>query len=113
MTDTNLDLLKGTLDLLILRAVSGGPHHGYGIARWIETVTDGAFLVEEGSLYPALQRCRKNGWLRAEWGRSATGRRARFYELTEGGREHLERERRAWTRYTEAVRRAMAAEPAP
>jgi PadR family transcriptional regulator PadR len=112
MADTNLDLLRGTLDLLILKAVSAEPRHGYGIAQWIGSVTDGTFLVEEGSLYPALQRCRKKRWLTAQWGTSATGRRARFYELTDEGREHLVRELRTWERYTRAVGDAMAADPA-
>lgn len=105
-----LDLLRGTLDLLILRSVSAGPKHGYAIARWIEEVSDGDFLVEEGSLYPALQRIRGKGWLEASWGVSDTGRRARFYELTPSGASRLESELRAWERYTKAVARAMEAE---
>ena len=113
MTDSNLELLRGTLDLLILKAVSGGPRHGYGIARWIGSVTEGDFLVEEGSLYPALQRVRKRGWLSARWGVSDTGRRARFYDLTDSGRERLDRQLRAWARYTRAVEKAMSAEVAP
>ena len=109
----SLDLLRGTLDLLILRSVSTGPKHGYAIARWIEEVSDGDFLVEEGSLYPALQRIRKKGWLDAQWGVSDTGRRARFYELTAAGEARLESELRAWKRYTRAVARAMEAEVVP
>lgn len=108
-----LDLLRGTLDLLILKAVSAGPRHGYAIAQWIKEVSDGAFLVEEGSLYPALQRIRGKGWLEAEWGVSDTGRRARFYRLTPAGEARLESELRAWDRYTAAVDRAMSAEVAP
>ncbi|MGD2071221.1 MAG: PadR family transcriptional regulator [Gemmatimonadota bacterium] len=108
----SLDLLRGTLDLLVLRAVSDDPLHGYGIARWIEETTDGAFLVEEGSLYPALQRIRRKGWLTAEWGVSHTGRRARLYAITDAGRERLESELRAWRRYNRAVEKAMTAEPA-
>ena len=107
-----LDLLRGTLDLLILRSVSAGPRHGYAIAQWIKEVSDGEFLVEEGSLYPALQRIRGKGWLQAEWGVSDTGRRARFYTLTPAGKARLESELRAWERYTRAVSRAMAAEVA-
>lgn len=106
---SGLDLLRGTLDLLILRAVSDGPRHGYGIARWIDEVSAGEFLVEEGSLYPALQRIRAKGWLAAEWGVSDTGRQARFYELTASGRDRLEAELASWRRYTRAVERAMAA----
>ncbi|MDX1493373.1 MAG: PadR family transcriptional regulator [Longimicrobiales bacterium] len=108
-----LDLLRGTLDLLILRSVSAGPKHGYAIARWIESVSEGDFLVEEGSLYPALQRIRGKGWLDAEWGVSDTGRRARFYELTPAGADRLKSELRAWERYTQAVARAMEAEVVP
>lgn len=108
----SLELLRGTLDLLILKAVSTGPRHGYAIAQWIKHVSDGTFLVEEGSLYPALQRIRKRGWLEAEWGVSDTGRRARFYELTDAGRDRLGSELRTWQRYTAAVERAMAADPA-
>lgn len=108
-----LDLLRGTLDLLILKAVSAGPRHGYAIAQWIKDVSDGAFLVEEGSLYPALQRIRGKGWLEAEWGVSDTGRRARFYRLTPAGEARLESELRAWDRYTAAVARAMEAEVTP
>ena len=113
MTSSKLELLPGTLDLLILKALSSGPHHGYGIARWIESVTEGDFLVEEGSLYPALQRVRKRGWLSARWGVSDTGRRARFYSLTDGGRERLNRELRTWARYTRAVEKAMSARVTP
>ena len=113
MTNSNLELLRGTLELLILKSVSGGPNHGYGIARWIESVTDGDFLVEEGSLYPALQRVRKRGWLSARWGVSDTGRRARFYSLTDAGRERLDRELRVWARYTSAVEKAISAPVTP
>lgn len=108
-----LELLKGTLDLLILRAVADGSLHGYGIARWIERGSEGEFLVEEGSLYPALQRLRGRGWLRAEWGVSENGRRARFYELTSRGEAQLESELRSWRRYTRAMARAIEGEAVP
>ncbi len=108
-----LELLKGTLDLLILRALADGPLHGYGIARWIERGSEGEFLVEEGSLYPALQRLRGREWLRAEWGVSESGRRARFYELTSRGEAQLESELRTWKRYTRAMGRAIEGEAVP
>jgi transcriptional regulator len=98
------ELLRGTLDLLVLRTLEAGPRHGYGIARWIEQATGDAVRVEEGSLYPALYRMERKRWILAEWGMSELGRRARFYRLTVAGREHLERETRVWARFNEAVR---------
>lgn len=103
MADRSLDLLKGTLDVLILKTVSWGPLHGYGISRWIRERTGDVFRVEEGALYPALRRLEKRGWLRAEWGESETGREARFYELTTAGRQRLSREVRDWSLYVEAM----------
>lgn len=100
-------LLHGTLDTLILRTVSDGPRHGYAIARWLEERTDDAISVEEGSLYPALYRLEKQGLLRSEWGRSELDRRAKFYHLTDDGRQRLAAETRAWTEFSEAVSRVL------
>lgn len=103
MTQPSLDLLKGTLDLLILKTVSWGPMHGYGISRWIRERTGNVFQVEEGALYPALRRLEKRRWLVAHWGESETGREAKFYELTSEGRKRLVKEARDWGRYVEAM----------
>lgn len=100
-------LLRGTLDMLVLRTLEGGRMHGYAIARAIQDVTDEALQVEEGSLYPALYRMEKKDWLRSEWDKTELNRRARFYELTEEGRRQLRRERGAWERFIEAVAKVM------
>lgn len=109
MTD-NLSLLKGTVDLLILKALESGPSHGYAVAEWIGSVTDGTLLVEEGTLYPALHRLERKRLIEAEWGRSENMRRAKFYRLTAAGRQRLEADARDWTRYVAAVGQALAAE---
>lgn len=96
-------LLHGTLDALILKTLTNEPRHGYGIARWIEERTREAIQVEEGSLYPALYRLEKKGLLRSEWGVSELDRRAKFYNLTDEGRRHLEAETREWVRFSDAV----------
>jgi transcriptional regulator len=106
-TKTTIDLLQGTLAVLILKALSWGALHGYGIARWIEQVTEDRVLVEEGSLYPALHRLEHQGWIKAEWGISELGRRARFYRLTASGRKQLERETSAWSRLSAAIGRVL------
>ena len=108
---TELNLIRGTLDLLILKAISGEARHGYAISQWIKDVTSGALLVEEGSLYPALHRCERKGWIEARWGVSDTGRRARFYELTPQGRVRLDDQVKTWWRYADAIRAAVEAEP--
>lgn len=110
MTDRNLALLRGTVDLLILKALSGGERHGYAVSEWIQDATDGALLVEEGTLYPALHRLEARGWIEAEWGLSANNRKAKYYGLTAEGREQLERERAEWSRYARAVGQALARE---
>lgn len=108
MTD-NLSLLKGTVDLLILKALESGPRHGYAVAEWIGAVTDGTLLVEEGTLYPALHRLERKRLIEAEWGRSENRRRAKFYRLTAAGRERLDSGARDWARYVEAVGQALSA----
>lgn len=96
-------LLHGTLDTLVLKTLSHGPRHGYAIARWLEERTSEAIAVEEGSLYPALYRLEKKGLLRSEWGVSELDRRAKFYHLTERGRERLRAETEAWQAFSRAV----------
>lgn len=102
------DRLQGTLDLLILKTLArSGSQHGYAIAQLIHQATGDALRIEEGSLYPALQRMTGERWLRASWDTTATGRKARFYTLTPAGRRQLEEEERRWLRLTEAVGRAL------
>lgn len=103
MSDSNLRLLQGTLDVLVLKALIFGPQHGYGVARWIRETTDGTLDIEEGALYTALHRMEKRKWLTAEWGLSENNRRAKYYALTEEGRRQLAAGARSWTRYAEAV----------
>lgn len=111
MSDSTLNLIRGTLDLLVLKALSVGPTHGYAVSQWIKRVTKDELLVEEGSLYPALHRIQRKGWIESRWGQSDTGRRARFYQLTAKGRQQLEDEVRRWRRYATAIERAVAATP--
>jgi len=102
------DRLQGTLDLLILKTLArGGPQHGYAIAQRIHQVTNDSLRIEEGSLYPALQRMSSDKWLRAQWGTTDTGRKARFYTITPAGRRQLEIEEERWGLLTEAVNRAL------
>lgn len=105
-------LLHGTLDALILKGLSRGARHGYGIARWLEERTDEVLKVEEGSLYPALYRLEKRGWIEAEWGRSELGRRAKFYRLTAVGEARLAAEVEQWERFSAAVSRVLLPEAA-
>jgi PadR family transcriptional regulator PadR len=108
VADAKAGLLQGTLDLLILRAVSLGPDHGLGIARRVQQITRGAFDVKPGSLFPALHRLEEQGWLRSEWGESENRRRAKFYELTRTGRRQIETETAAWSRIAAAMAAAIA-----
>jgi transcriptional regulator len=98
-----LDLLQGTLDLLILRTLIFGPEHGQGIARAIQHASDHELLVEHGALYPALQRLEARGWIGAKWGTSSSNRRARFYTLTAAGRKQFARETTKWRRLSSAI----------
>lgn len=98
-----LDLLQGTLDLLVLQTLSRGPMHGYTVARQIRDRSAEVFLVEEGALYPALHRLERRGWIASEWGLSENKRKARFYQLTSDGRTQLHAEVATWERYTGAV----------
>ncbi|MBN9663192.1 MAG: PadR family transcriptional regulator [Acidobacteria bacterium] len=101
------ELLPGTLDLLILRALVPGSMHGYGIASRLKQVSDDVLQVGESSLYPALQRLLLNGWVKAEWGASENNRRARFYSLTAAGRKQLASEREEFDRMVEAIRKVL------
>lgn len=107
-----MELIKGTVDILILKTLSWGPMHGYAISRWIRDTTGEELTVDEGALYPALRRLEKKGWLEAEWGETETGREARFYTLTDAGRQQLQAEVSTWRRYVAAMSRVLEA-PAP
>ena len=108
---TQTELLPGTLDLLILKAVSLGSLHGYGILLRIEQISRGALLIEQGALYPALFRLVRQGYLRASWGTSENNRRAKYYELTVGGRKRLREEQDGWRRLVAAMGVVLGAEP--
>jgi len=109
MGDASLDLLKGTLDIIILKTLSRGPLHGYGVSRWLRQATDDAFRVDEGALYPALRRLEKRGFAEGEWGLTDTGREARFYRITDAGEAELASGVRSWDRYAEAMARVLGA----
>ncbi len=111
MPDTDLELVRGTFDLILLKAISWGPMHGLAIYRWIDRSTEGALQVEEGALYPALHRLEQRGWLNAEWGTTENNRRAKFYRLTMAGRRQLSTEVSRWSRYAAAMGMILAAEP--
>jgi PadR family transcriptional regulator, regulatory protein PadR len=101
------EMLAGTLDLLILRVLNGGPLHGFGIAERIHVLSREVLKVEEGSLYPALYRMEAKGWLKAEWGESDRGRRAKLYQLSKSGRKQLETEEQVWNRTSVAIRNVL------
>ena len=107
-----LELLQGTLNGLILKALSWGPLHGYAVARWIKETSGDVFQIEEGALYPALHRMERKGWVESEWGLSDNNRRAKYYQLTEEGRKAFHSEQAAWSRYVEAVAKVFES-PAP
>ena len=101
------ELLHGTLDALVLKTLTFGARHGYGIAQWIETASDEAVVVEEGSLYPALYRLERRGLIEAEWGTSELGRKAKFYRLTARGRRQLATETEQWARFAAGVSKVL------
>jgi PadR family transcriptional regulator PadR len=111
--DQRLELLQGTLDMLILRTLQWGPQHGHGIGQSIRAQSDDLLKVETGSLYPALHRLVKRGWLKAEWGVSQANQRAKFYRLTPEGKKQLLREESRWTQIVNAIGRVMNPSPAP
>jgi transcriptional regulator len=104
---SRIDLLQGTLDLLILRTLQNGPMHGWSISERIQQISRDVLQVNQGSLYPAMHRLEHQGWIRAEWGVSELGRRARFYTLTGEGRKQLEAETETWARLSEAIGRVL------
>ena len=106
--NTKTDVLQGTLDLMVLRTLEAmGPQHGFGLAKRIQQISEEVLQVNQGSLYPALHRLEHQGWIKAEWGVSELGRRARFYRLTASGRKQLELETEHWDRLTAAIGRVM------
>ena len=113
MFDKESGLLQGTVELLVLKTLSWGPMHGYGIASWIESVTSDALRVEEGSLYPALYRMANKGWITAEWGLSENNRRAKYYRLTSVGRSQLRKQTSGWQRFAAAVDKAITSTAGP
>jgi transcriptional regulator len=104
----DLDLLQGTLDVLVLKTLSPGPMHGWGISQRIQQVSEDVLRVNQGSLYPALYRLENQGWIKAEWGVSENNRKAKFYELTRAGRRKLADETESWERFSAAVARVLA-----
>lgn len=113
MFEKQSGLLQGTVELLVLKTLSWGPMHGYGIASWIESITDDVLSVEEGSLYPALYRMTRKGWLKPEWGTSDNNRRAKFYRLTAEGRRQFAEQTSGWQRFSSAVNQAVTCTTAP
>jgi PadR family transcriptional regulator, regulatory protein PadR len=113
MPTPGLDLLQGTLDVLVLRALSFGPMHGYAVARFIRDGSDGSFRILDGALYTSLHRMEERGWVESEWGTSEKGKRAKFYRLTTVGRRKLREETDGWERYAAAVGKVLRAVPQP
>ena len=107
------ETLQGTLDLLVLKTLSWGSTHGYGIARWIQQTTGDVLRIEEGSLYPALHRLEKRGWIASSWGLSENNRRAKYYELTVRGRMELQSETSSWAVFTDAVTKVLTSTDQP
>src|ERR1051326_6360508 len=113
MARTPVDLLQGTLDLIVLKTLSWRPMHGFGIARWIQLTTDDVLQVEEGSLYPSLYRMENRGWIKAQWALTENGRRAKYYRLTALGRRQLAAEAKSWDQLTAAIGKIMSKSHAP
>ena len=107
MADTSMELLKGTLDILILKTLSQGPMHGYGVSRFLRETSRDAFQVQEGALYPALRRLEGRGLLESRWDTTDTGREAKFYTLTPEGEQELERSVRSWRSYVDAMAQVL------
>lgn len=110
--DGSMELVQGTLDMLVLKAVSLGPLHGYGVLLRIQQISGNRLEVQQGSLYPALYRLEHEGWIAGDWGQSENNRRARYYRLTDAGRRRLETEARRWNEFADVVGAILASEPA-
>jgi PadR family transcriptional regulator, regulatory protein PadR len=106
----SLELMQGTLDMLVLKALSFDARHGYAVARWVRETTAGRLDIEEGALYTALHRMEKRGWVESEWGASENNRRAKYYSLTADGRRQLRVQTKTWTQYAEAVFQVLSSE---
>ncbi len=113
MGDDHNDLLQGTLELLVLKALSLAPMHGWGIAQRIDQLSGDVFRVQQGSLYPALQRMLRRGWIRSEWRTTENNRRARYYSLTSAGRQRLDTERSTWQRVSAAINAVLDVRAVP
>jgi transcriptional regulator len=113
MDNDSIELLQGTLDLLILKTLSWGSAHGYAIARWIQDTTGDVLRIEEGSLYPALHRLERRGWITSDWGLSENNRRAKYYKLTARGRSQLRTETSTWSAFSTAVSRVLTSTDEP
>jgi PadR family transcriptional regulator len=112
MSPAQMNLLQGTLDVLVLRALAAGPRHGYAVAEWIQRSSDGTLGIEDGALYTSLHRMEKRGLLESTWGASENNRRAKYYALTAAGERELGAAARDWARYAEAVFKVLGADPA-
>jgi transcriptional regulator len=111
MADSKLDLLQGTLDLMVLQTLDVmGPHHGYGIARRIEQLSENEILLNQGTIYASLVRLQQRGWISAEWGISESNRKAKFYSITKAGKRQMREDRSQWERLTAVMGRVLAAE---
>ena len=109
MVESKTEILRGTLDMLILKTISLAPMHGLGISRRIEQITNGVFQVKPGSLFPALHRMEQEGWVSGEWGESENNRRARYYELTDAGKARLGEEQKGWSRLVLTIGKVLEA----
>lgn len=107
MSPSGIDVRQGTLDLLVLKALTGGAMHGYSVLGWLRERTDGELRIEDAALYPALHRMEARGWIESEWGLSENNRRAKFYQLTAAGRKELRAEAESWGRYVEMVAKVL------
>ena len=113
MTDRDIDLIQGTLNVLILRALSWGPANGYAVAQWVRTITGEEIEIDEGALYPALHRMEQRGWIEAEWRLSPNNRRAKYYQLTAEGRRALKERVQSWERLVAAVGKILTTRTRP